>query len=88
MFYRRNEEKMGSKAFELSRVYGQGWNAAKQLLADDSGDPGPKRAAALNPYQALDERTRWNKGFEEGLLSRTGGHAMANFRSWRPERDK
>jgi len=76
---------MDASAFQLSRIYGQGWNAAKQLLADHAEDLDPKRASTLNPYQTVEERTRWSRGFEEGLLSRTGGHAMANLRSWRPE---
>jgi len=73
---------MDTNAFQLSRVYGQGWNVAKQLLADSAGDLDPKQAAALNPYHSAEERTRWSKGFEDGLLSRTG-HATANLRSWR-----
>ena len=76
---------MEPSAFQLSRIYGQGWNAAKQLLADGPEDLHPKQAATLNPYQSAAERARWNKGFEEGLLSRSGGRAMANLRSWRPE---
>jgi hypothetical protein len=79
---------MESNAFEFSRIYGKGWNAAKKLLADDGELPDPAQAAALNPYRALEERARWSKGFEEGLLSRSGGRAMANLRSWRPEADK
>jgi hypothetical protein len=76
---------MDTSAFELSRIYGQGWNVAKQLLADSAGDLDPKQAATLNPYHSVEERTRWSKGFEQALLSRTGGHATANLRSWRPE---
>jgi hypothetical protein len=75
-------------AFELSRIYGRGWNAAKQLLAESPEDPNLEQATALNPYQSVAERTRWSKGFEEGLLSRTGARAMANLRSWRPDADK
>jgi len=73
---------MDTNAFQLSRVYGQGWNVAKQRLADSADDLDPKQAAALNPYHSAEERTRWSKGFEDGLLSRTG-HATANLRSWR-----
>lgn len=79
---------MESSAFQLSRIYGRGWNAAKQWLADHAGDANPKRAAALNPYEAPEERSRWTNGFEAGLLSRTGGRTMANLRSWRPDDDK
>ena len=76
---------MEPSAFQLSRIYGQGWNAAKQWLADHDRDPNPKQAAKLNPHHALEERARWTKGFEAGLLSRTGGRAMANLQSWRPD---
>ena len=76
---------MEPSAFQLSRIYGQGWNAAKQLLADGPDDVHPKQAATLNPYRSDAERARWSKGFEEGLVSRSGGRAMANLRSWRPE---
>ena len=79
---------MEPSAFELSRIYGQGWNAAKQLLAEGPDELPPNQATALNPYHSVAERTRWTKGFEEGLLSRTGGRAMANLRSWRPDGDK
>jgi hypothetical protein len=78
---------MKPSAFQLSRIYGQGWNAAKQLLGDNSHRPDPKQAAALNPYQALEERARWSQGFEEGLLSRTGGRRTANHRSRCPDGD-
>ena len=79
---------MEPSAFELSRIYGQGWNAAKQLLVEGPRHLHRKQATALNPYHSVAERTRWSKGFEEGLLSRTGGRAMANLRSWRPENTK
>jgi len=38
-------------AFRLSRVYAQGWNAAR------------KSQKAANPYQAEPERSRWQAGF-------------------------
>ena len=72
-------------AFELSRIYGKGWNAAKQWLAEHDRDPTPNQAGRLNPYDALAERARWGKGFEEGLLSPTGGRGMASLRSRRPD---
>jgi len=75
-------------AFELSRIYGQGWNAAKHLLAEGPEDLDPTQSTTLNPYHSVAERTRWSKGFEEALLSSTGGRATANLRSWRPDSDK
>jgi hypothetical protein len=74
---------MDTNAFQFSRIYGQGWNVAKQLLVDSAGDLDTKKqAATLNPYRSAKERTRWSKGFEDGLLSRTG-RAPAKLRSWR-----
>jgi hypothetical protein len=72
---------MNATAFHLSRIYGQGWNAAKQLLAHQTDSADPKQSETLNPYQSAEERTRWSKGFEEGLLSRTGVHTRANIRT-------
>ena len=74
---------MELSAFQLSRIYGQGWNAAKKWLADHDRDPNPNQAARLNPYDALDARARWSAGFDAGIVSRTGGHEMTNRRSSR-----
>jgi len=40
-------------AFRLSRIYAQGWNAARGL----------EGAAQVNPYPAEPERGRWQAGF-------------------------
>ena len=77
----RNEDRMDGSAFRLSRIYGQGWNAAKQLLANHAESPSPTQSEALNPYRSAEERTRWSKGFEEGLLSRSVAHARGTLRS-------
>ena len=47
--------------FQLSRVYAQGWNAARRLPANIRVDP--KTIADLNPHKSEPERTRWNEGF-------------------------
>lgn len=52
-------------SFQLSRVYAQGWNAAKRLSANIRTDP--KTMADLNPYTVEPERTRWNQGFASAL---------------------
>ncbi len=44
--------------FRLSRIYAEGWNAARQLSANSRAD------AATNPYTSEPERTRWFQGFE------------------------
>jgi hypothetical protein len=73
---------MDNGAFQLSRIYGLGWNAGKKLLAEGVD---PKRAAPPNPYTTIEERGRWSQGFEAALRSRTGTHAASNVRSWRPQ---
>ena len=50
-------------AFQLSRVYAQGWNAARRLTADARADA--KAIAELNPYQSEPQRTRWTEGFSK-----------------------
>lgn len=42
-------------AFRLSRVYAEGWNAARRANLENS--------TASNPYRNEPERTRWNEGF-------------------------
>ena len=48
-------------SFQLSRIYAQGWNAAKHLPTDDRLDA--KAVAKLNPYKSEPERARWSEGF-------------------------
>lgn len=52
-------------AFQQSRIYAQGWNAARRLLMSGPGDA--KTMAALNPYHSEPERTRWNEGFAKAM---------------------
>lgn len=51
------------KAFRLSRIYAQGWNAARRLPEDRRVDR--QTMAQLNPHKSGPERTRWNEGFIE-----------------------
>ena len=62
---------MDSSAFQLSRIYRQGWNAAKKLVADGAVDADAKTGAALNPYRTrtAEERERWAQGFNDALRS-------------------
>lgn len=71
-------------AFQLSRIYAQGWNAAKQQLADGNFAVDKTHAAALNPHRSAQEALRWTKGFEEALQSRTGPANIQRGSSWRP----
>jgi len=50
-------------SFQLSRVYAQGWNAARRLPADARLDA--KAIAKLNPHMSDPERTRWSEGFSK-----------------------
>ncbi|MGQ0741414.1 MAG: hypothetical protein ACT4OG_03845 [Alphaproteobacteria bacterium] len=58
-------------AFRLSRIYSQGWNAARKLVAEGAVDSDAKTAVVLNPYRhgTAEERERWTKGFTEALQS-------------------
>jgi hypothetical protein len=50
--------------FRLSRVYAQGWNAARTW----SLRTGPAaQKSALNPYPSEPERGRWAEGYAGGL---------------------
>jgi hypothetical protein len=54
---------MTDNSFRLSRVYAEGWNAANNLTADECDRLNPAQMAALNPYAADPEKSRWNEGF-------------------------
>ena len=70
-------------AFELSRIYGQGWSAAKRLLAAGQGMV-DAAAEAHNPHLGAEERSRWAKGFTEAVASRAGAFTTPGGNSWRP----
>ena len=57
----------GGTAFKLSRIFAEGWNAAGKLSAAESDGLDPSGAAALNPYVAEPERSRWSEGFVKAL---------------------
>jgi hypothetical protein len=56
-----------SEAFRLSRIYAEGWNAARKLAPSIRDALDPKKMAELNPYAAEDDRSRWTKGFAKAL---------------------
>jgi hypothetical protein len=47
--------KKATTAYQLSRIYAEGWNYART----DSKNTG----IASNPYRTEPERTRWNEGY-------------------------
>ena len=57
----------GAATFKLSRIFAEGWNAASKLSAEESDGLDPRAAAALNPYVAEPERSRWSEGFAKAL---------------------
>ena len=52
-----------SAAFRLSRIYAQGWSAARSL----SSRIGVQKI--INPYSSEPERDRWDKGYANALRS-------------------
>ena len=73
-----------ASAFRLSRIYSQGWNAARKLAADSAQDDGESQSATLNPHRGGEERERWAKGFAEALQGRAGTFNTRSGSSWRP----
>jgi hypothetical protein len=69
-------------AFQLSRVYGEGWNAAKKLISEGH-IAREAQSSQLNPYGSGEERDRWAEGFKQGLISRTNSRSLARGRGWR-----
>ena len=52
-----------AEIFKLSRIYAQGWNAANTISASAYSELDTVKTAALNPYSAEPQRSRWNDGF-------------------------
>jgi hypothetical protein len=75
---------MEKSAFELSRIYGRGWNTAKKLLAAGTIDVDHAQAAAFNPYRTAPESARWADGFSAAIKSRAAPFQTAGTRAWRP----
>jgi hypothetical protein len=53
-------------AFRLSRIYAQGWNAARLPWKAEGSDQ-------TNPYPAEPERGRWQAGFADSQPSKARG---------------
>ena len=47
--------------FQLSRIYAQGWNAARQARLERAEAEG-----VVAPYAADPERASWQRGFADG----------------------
>lgn len=51
-------------AFRRSRIYAQGWNAAREARTGDALIQG-----VINPYPSEPEKSRWDSGYANGLRS-------------------
>lgn len=60
---------MEMAAFRLSRVYAEGWNKAQLLSENEAAALSMEDMAALNPYAAEPERSRWVEGFTKAIGS-------------------
>ena len=74
--------------YELSLVYRQGWNAAKNRLSDGAAPLVVADALRLNPYSAGQESERWNEGFRAALQGHAGPFNTPGGSGWRPAKRK
>jgi hypothetical protein len=51
-------------AFQRSRIYAQGWNAARGPRTGSA-----QRQDVVNPYSTEPEKSRWNEGYANALRS-------------------
>jgi hypothetical protein len=78
---------LDTEAYELSRIFRQGWNAAKKQLSDGPLAKGAD-VATLNPYSSAPERLRWTAGYEEALSSPVKSFNTPGGSAWRPAKQK
>ncbi|GAA0541323.1 hypothetical protein FHS83_000124 [Rhizomicrobium palustre] len=55
--------------YRLSRIYAEGWNKAQLLSEEQTAGLKKDSMAALNPYGAEPERSRWMEGFAKAIGS-------------------
>lgn len=70
--------------YELSRLYGQGWNAAKKLLIEGNLEIDAGDAARLNPHSGAFAAERWSEGFKQALQSQARPLNAPGATRWRP----
>lgn len=63
----RREDSASDGAFRLSRIYAEGWNAAKKMSIIDDGEFDAAGGSALNPYKTEPQRSRWAEGFAKAM---------------------
>lgn len=49
--------------FRLSRIYAEGWRAARNFSASECDRMDKGQVARLNPYADEPARSRWSEGF-------------------------
>lgn len=54
--------------FQRSRIYAQGWNAARAWLLKDHA---AKAKAVANPYTSEPQQSRWAEGYAGALENRS-----------------
>lgn len=75
-------------AFRLSRIYREGWNAAKKQIAAGLVDADESSVSALNPHRTKTERARWAEGFDEALGGRHSQQKTTAAKHWRPQKSR
>jgi hypothetical protein len=79
---------LDTNSYEFSRIFRQGWNAAKKRLADGEISATPSDKAALNPYSSAQEHARWAQGFDEAMSSPAKSYNTPGGNAWRPAKLK
>ena len=78
-----NDLRPETSAYVLSRIYAQGWNAGKKMLAGGKAEISSADAAGRNPYTTPEEQSRWMKGFTDSLERGAGPFTPPGGNSWR-----
>jgi ribosome modulation factor len=53
--------------FRLSRIYAEGWRAARKLDAGECDRLDSRQLAQLSPYSEEPARSRWIKGLTDAI---------------------
>ena len=53
--------------FHLSRIYAEGWRAARNFSVGECDLLNSRQVAELNPYASEPARSRWNEGFIKAI---------------------
>jgi len=72
-----------TSAYVLSRIYAQGWNEGKKMLASGKAEISSASAGVRNPYATPEEQARWMKGFTDSFERRAGPFTTPGGNSWR-----